>query len=201
MVRVLIAGLVAMVLAIVIGPTFIEWLRRSGVGQQIREEGPARHIVKQGTPTMGGLLILATAVVPFLVLSLYTMPGLALLFLTLGCAAIGFTDDYLKVRKDIAAVKALMPKVFHDVAARALHLHGSLGATSEMPFVEQVIQSFHMGLADGPTEVHKITVARQVLREYQATADLFPTQHIPKLREAAIRKYAGRIEREVSMQS
>ena len=109
--------------------------------------------------------------------------------------------DYLKVRKDIAAVKALMPKVFHDVAARALHLHGSLGATSEMPFVEQVIQSFHMGLADGPTEVHKITVARQVLREYQATADLFPTQHIPKLREAAMRKYAGRIEREVSMQS
>ena len=67
MVRVLIAGLVAMVIAIVIGPTFIEWLRRTGVGQQIREEGPARHIVKQGTPTMGGLLILATAVVPFLV--------------------------------------------------------------------------------------------------------------------------------------
>ena len=72
MVRVLIAGLVAMVIAIVIGPTFIEWLRRTGVGQQIREEGPARHIVKQGTPTMGGLLILATAVAPFLVLSLYT---------------------------------------------------------------------------------------------------------------------------------
>ena len=69
MVRVLIAGLVAMVLAIVIGPTFIEWLRRAGVGQQIREEGPARHIVKQGTPTMGGLLILATALLPFAILS------------------------------------------------------------------------------------------------------------------------------------
>src|SRR6476646_9591179 len=96
MVRVLIAGLAAMVLAIVIGPAFIEWLRRVGVGQQIRL---ASHTVKQGTPTMGGLLILATAVAPFLVLSRYTMPGLALLFLTLGCAAIGFTDDYLKVRK------------------------------------------------------------------------------------------------------
>jgi acyl-CoA dehydrogenase len=109
--------------------------------------------------------------------------------------------DYRKVRKDIAAVKALMPKVFHDVAARALHLHGSLGATQEMPFVEQVIQSFHMGLADGPTEVHKITVARQVLREYQATRDLFPTQHLPKLREAAVGKYAAQIEREVIAQS
>jgi acyl-CoA dehydrogenase len=109
--------------------------------------------------------------------------------------------DYLKVRKDIAAVKALMPKVFHDVAARALHLHGSLGATGEMPFVEQVIQSFHMGLADGPTEVHKVTLARQILREYKGTTDLFPTQHIPKLREAAIKKYADRIEREVHAQS
>ena len=77
MVRVLIAGLVAMVLAIVIGPSFIEWLRRAGVGQQIREEGPARHIVKQGTPTMGGLLILATALLPFAILSVHTLPGLA----------------------------------------------------------------------------------------------------------------------------
>jgi acyl-CoA dehydrogenase len=67
-----------------------------------------------------------------------------------------------------------------------------------MPFVEQVVQSFHMGLADGPTEVHKVTLARQVLREYRATTDLFPSQHIPKLREAAIRKYAARIEREVA---
>ncbi len=99
MVRVLIAGLVAMVIAIVIGPTFIEWLRRTGVGQQIREEGPARHIVKQGTPTMGGLLILATALVPFLALSVFTWPGLTLFAMTLGCAAIGFADDYLKVRK------------------------------------------------------------------------------------------------------
>ena len=108
--------------------------------------------------------------------------------------------DYLKVRKDIAAVKALMPKVFHDVAARALHLHGSLGATGEMPFVEQVIQSFHMGLADGPTEVHKITLARQVLRDYKPVNDLFPSQHIPKLRAAALKKYADRIELEVANQ-
>jgi acyl-CoA dehydrogenase len=109
--------------------------------------------------------------------------------------------DYLKVRKDIAAIKAVMPKVFHDVAARALHLHGSLGATDEMPFVEQVIQSFHMGLADGPTEVHKITLARQILREYKGTADLFPTTHLPKLQEAARKKYARLIESEVRAQS
>ncbi len=108
--------------------------------------------------------------------------------------------DYLKVRKDIAAVKAQMPKVFHDVAVRALQVHGSLGVTPEMPFVDQVMESFVMGLADGPTEVHKITLARQVLRDYRATAGLFPSAHIPSLREAAIRKYAGRIELEVAAQ-
>jgi len=99
MVPVLIAGLVAMVAAIVIGPKFIEVLRARNLGQQIRAEGPATHIVKQGTPTMGGLLILASSVVPFLVLSKYTAEGLTVLFIVLGCAAIGFTDDYLKLRR------------------------------------------------------------------------------------------------------
>ncbi len=108
--------------------------------------------------------------------------------------------NYIAVRKDISAVKALMPKIFHDVAARALHLHGSLGVSPEMPFAEQVIESFHMGLADGPTEVHKVTVARQVLREYRGTNELFPTRHIPALRDAAIAKFADVIEAEVAAQ-
>jgi acyl-CoA dehydrogenase len=108
--------------------------------------------------------------------------------------------DYLRVRKDIAAVKAQMPKVFHDVAVRALQLHGSLGVTPEMPFVDQVMESFVMGLADGPTEVHKITLARQILREYKATQGLFPSGHIPALREAAIKKYGELIEQEVAAQ-
>jgi acyl-CoA dehydrogenase len=101
--------------------------------------------------------------------------------------------DYRKVRKDISAVKALMPKVFHDVVSRAIQLHGSLGVSDEMPFVEQLLESFVMGIADGPTEVHKVTLARQIVRDYKGTDDLFPTMHIPKLRAAAEKKYAGRI--------
>src|SRR6202012_2657387 len=66
--------------------------------------------------------------------------------------------DYRLVRKDIAAVKAAMPKVYHDIAARALHIHGALGVSDEMPFVGQVVGSFVMGIADGPTEVHKVPV-------------------------------------------
>ena len=104
--------------------------------------------------------------------------------------------DYKRVRKDISAVKAAMPKVFHDVASRALQIHGSLGVSNEMPFAAMVIESFHMGLADGPTEVHKVTVARQVLSEYQPTDGLFPTGHLPTLREQAIERYRTLVELE-----
>ena len=66
-----------------------------------------------------------------------------------------------------------------------------------MPFAAGVLDSFHMGLADGPTEVHKVTVARQVLGRYQGTEELFPDYHLVKRREAAFAKYADIIEREV----
>ena len=99
MARVLIAGLIAMVIAVAVGPQFIAWLKRQSIGQQIREEGPAGHVVKAGTPTMGGLLILVAALTPALVVSLYTVPGVTILVATLGCGVIGFADDYLKVRK------------------------------------------------------------------------------------------------------
>ncbi|CAN7357331.1 acyl-CoA dehydrogenase family protein [Pseudorhodoferax sp. LjRoot39] len=98
-------------------------------------------------------------------------------------------QDYMRVRKDISAVKALMPKVLHDIAERALHIHGSLGASLEMPYTDQLVLSYHMGLADGPTEVHKVTVARQVLRDYQACTELFPAYHRPRAKAAAEAKY------------
>lgn len=99
MVRVLFAGLVAMVIAVAVGPQFIAWLRRQSIGQHIREEGPAGHIVKQGTPTMGGLLILVAALAPALAVSLYTVPGLTIILATLACGLLGFADDFLKVRR------------------------------------------------------------------------------------------------------
>ena len=98
MVRVLIAGLIAMVVSVVIGPKFIEFLRRNELGQPIREDGPAGHVVKQGTPVMGGLLIMLCATLPFLALSKFTLPALTVLFLTVSCAAVGFLDDFIKLR-------------------------------------------------------------------------------------------------------
>ncbi|MDN4543638.1 acyl-CoA dehydrogenase family protein [Pseudomonas sp. C32] len=103
-------------------------------------------------------------------------------------------QDYKRVRKDIAAVKAVMPKVLHDIASRALHLHGSIGVSDEMPFVHSVVNSYFLGLADGPTEVHKITVAREILDTYQACDELFPTYHLPRQRARALSQYGDVLE-------
>jgi phospho-N-acetylmuramoyl-pentapeptide-transferase len=99
MVEVLLAGVLAMVISILSGPKFIDFLRKNEFGQQIREEGPKGHVVKQGTPAMGGLLIMISMSVPFLIFSQRTVPAVTAFFVTLGCAAIGFIDDWTKVSR------------------------------------------------------------------------------------------------------
>jgi len=97
MTRVLIAALIGLIVSILIGPRFIDFLRTNEFGQHIREEGPEHHAVKSGTPTMGGLMILFAATVAFLPVSHYTLQGLTVLFATLACGAIGFLDDFIKL--------------------------------------------------------------------------------------------------------
>ncbi|MDT5291369.1 MAG: acyl-CoA dehydrogenase [Mycobacterium sp.] len=106
-------------------------------------------------------------------------------------------QDYRVVRKDIAAVKVAMPKVLHDVAQRALHLHGALGVSDEMPFAAMLLGSEVMGLADGPTEVHKITLARELLRGRAPAPGLFPSTHLPTRRAEARARYAEMLEHAV----
>jgi phospho-N-acetylmuramoyl-pentapeptide-transferase len=96
-VRVLLAGLAAMLVSILAGPRFIAFLRRREYGQHIREEGPQHHVTKQGTPVMGGLLMLGVATAGYLAFARYTVPALTVLFVTLACGAIGFIDDFIKV--------------------------------------------------------------------------------------------------------
>jgi acyl-CoA dehydrogenase len=106
--------------------------------------------------------------------------------------------DYQKVRRDIAAVKVAMPQVLHDVVQRAMHLHGALGVSDEMPFVKMLVGAESLAIADGPTEVHKLTVARRTLKEYEPVDTLFPSQHIPTRRAAAQAKLAELLEHEVT---
>ena len=106
-------------------------------------------------------------------------------------------NDYRRVRKDIATAKVVMPTVLHDIAWRAMQVHGALGTTNEMPFFGMIHGAAVMGLADGPTEIHKVTVARQVLRDFRPSGDLWPTEWIPKKQEAARAKFAEYLEHEV----
>ncbi len=99
--RILIAAIGAAMLLMFLGPRVIRWLRDHDVGQFIRPQGeiPDAHAEKQGTPTMGGLLIIAAMTVPFLILSSRSTAAMLVLFTTLACGAIGFIDDWMKIVK------------------------------------------------------------------------------------------------------
>jgi phospho-N-acetylmuramoyl-pentapeptide-transferase len=94
------AVVTALLLSLLLGPWFVRSLNRLSIGQSIREVGPERHQVKEGTPTMGGLLILFSLLVPTL---LWAKLSNSLVWLaiavTVGFGVIGFTDDWMKVRR------------------------------------------------------------------------------------------------------
>ena len=123
-VRTVYASLTAMFLAFVFGPWLIKKLREMQIGQYIREEGPEAHQKKKGTPTMGGVLIVLSTLVPTLLWADLTN-GFVLLamFALLAFAAIGFVDDYAKVSKQ-----------------------RNLGLTSKKKFSLQLLVSFVVGI-------------------------------------------------------
>jgi acyl-CoA dehydrogenase len=106
--------------------------------------------------------------------------------------------DYRKVRHDIAAVKVLTPQVLHDIVQRAIQVHGALGVSNEMPLGRFWATVPVMALVDGPTEVHRVTVARQILKRYEAAPGLWPTEHLPEKIAAARDKFAEYLEHEVA---
>ncbi|MCB1464437.1 MAG: acyl-CoA dehydrogenase family protein [Nitratireductor sp.] len=83
-------------------------------------------------------------------------------------------NDWHKLQQNVSAVKVMMSKVLHDISSMALHLHGSLGITTQMPFANHVMNSFMLGLADGPTEVHKSVVVKNMLKGVEPSTDQFP---------------------------
>jgi phospho-N-acetylmuramoyl-pentapeptide-transferase len=123
-VRTVYASLTAMFLAFVFGPWLIRRLRELQIGQYIREEGPQGHQKKAGTPTMGGVLIVLSTLIPTLLWADLTS-GFVLLamFALLAFAAIGFVDDYAKVSKK-----------------------QNLGLTSAKKFSLQILVSFVVGI-------------------------------------------------------
>lgn len=104
MIALLLAGGAAMVLSLVLTPVLIGWLHSRGIGQQIREDGPEGHVIKAGTPTMGGLMIVFGALAGYVVGhfrggAIYTRGGILVALAMAGAAAVGLADDWIKVRR------------------------------------------------------------------------------------------------------
>jgi acyl-CoA dehydrogenase len=100
-------------------------------------------------------------------------------------------QDYNRVRKDIAAIKVLTPRVMEAVGKRAIQIHGALGTTYDLPLTRMFTSGLLLALADGPTEVHQTTVARQVLRGYKPSDGMWPSEYIPARRAAAESELLG----------
>ncbi|HEX4436731.1 MAG TPA: phospho-N-acetylmuramoyl-pentapeptide-transferase [Solirubrobacteraceae bacterium] len=97
--RILFGGTTALLICIFLSPKFIAYLRKREFGQHIREDGPAGHLEKAGTPTMGGVLIFFSVSVPFLILSDYDWPAVGVFLAAISCALLGFADDYIKLSR------------------------------------------------------------------------------------------------------
>lgn len=95
----------------------------------------------------------------------------------------------------IAMCKVQMAKIYHDVVQRAIQIHGSYGVTNETPLAAMWMGLPSLALADGPTEVHKIQVAKAFTRNATPSAGLFPSEHIPTRLAAARAKYADILDR------
>jgi phospho-N-acetylmuramoyl-pentapeptide-transferase len=136
------AALTALLIAFIAGPTLIRLLENRQIGQTIREDTPDRHQTKRGTPTMGGVLILSAVFSSTLLWAEWTNPFVwIVLFVTLGCGAIGFVDDYKKAvqknPKGISARAKLLGQIaVASIAAIWLYLVPGFDAAISVPLVK-----------------------------------------------------------------
>src|SRR5690606_40890592 len=98
--RSMVAFVLTVTLVLVLQPRFISWFKKRNLGQPIRDDGPQSHITtKQGTPTMGGIVVVfAVSVSTFLLSDLKNVYVWAIIAITLLYGALGFVDDFSKVR-------------------------------------------------------------------------------------------------------
>ncbi|MGC2184684.1 MAG: phospho-N-acetylmuramoyl-pentapeptide-transferase [Terriglobales bacterium] len=140
------ASLTALFTALIVGPIVINRLREFQIGQFIREEGPKAHQKKAGTPTMGGLLIAISIVVPTLLWAdLSNLFVWIAVFATCAFAAIGFADDYIKVvnRRNLGLTSKaklglqIAVSILIAVALIAMQTRGAYSTKLMVPFIKQ----------------------------------------------------------------
>jgi acyl-CoA dehydrogenase len=104
------------------------------------------------------------------------------------------TQGVLAARQDIAMIKYFGARVLHDVIDRAVQAHGALGYSTDLPLEAMYRFARAARIYDGPDEVHRASVARQVLRRYEPPADGIPSEHVPTRRAAAREKFSALLE-------
>jgi acyl-CoA dehydrogenase len=104
------------------------------------------------------------------------------------------TEGASAARQEIALIKFFGAGVLHDVVDRALQAHGALGYSTDLPLEAMYRFARAARIYDGPDEVHRQSVARQILRGYQPPADGVPSEHVPTARAAAREKFAALLE-------
>lgn len=150
--RAILSTLTALLIAMIIGPKMIRWLQHMQIGQTIRDDGPESHLAKSGTPTMGGLLILAAIVSSVLLWADLTNRYVwVTLFVLVSYGVIGFVDDYRKViRKDAKGLIARWKYFWQSMIAIivALYLYSSQQNPAEtallVPFFKDVMPQMGM---------------------------------------------------------
>lgn len=145
--RAIVSLLTALVVSLWMGPHLIAWLQKLQIGQVVRNEGPESHFSKRGTPTMGGVMILAAIIVSVLLWSNLSTPYVwCVLLVLLGYGIVGFVDDYRKVvRKDnnglIARWKYFWQSLIALAVAFALYAIGKGTPATQLvvPFFKDVM--------------------------------------------------------------
>ncbi len=145
--RTMLAALTALIISFIIGPTMIRKLTAYKIGQSVRDDGPQTHLVKMGTPTMGGALILMSIVLTTLLWSDLGNPYIwVVLLTTLGFGAIGWVDDYRKVvYRNPKGLSARVKFFWQSLIAIAVALY--LASTAEIPAQTDMIVPFFKEVA------------------------------------------------------
>lgn len=149
--RAMVAGLIALAVSLLAGPWVIQWLQAGRVGEHIRDDGPARHIAKAGTPTMGGVLILFSLTLSTLLAADLSNPYVWMVMLvTLGFGLVGFADDYRKLKggsRNALTVKQKLgaQAALAVAAALCLYNYDGFAPTLVMPFFKDVRPDIGLG--------------------------------------------------------
>lgn len=144
---ILMSVIISFAISVLLGPVIIPFLRRLKVGQTVRDEGPQSHLKKNGTPTMGGILILLSVVVTSLFFVKDYPKIIPILFLTLGFGMVGFLDDYIKVvlKRSMglrAWQKMALQIVVTGVFAFYLLKYTGVSLAMKVPFMDGVYLDF-----------------------------------------------------------